>query len=48
MSCGKEQQQLWLDSDKVSKGQKEFLQAFMEWRKTVKLLTSFIVKNTRG
>ena len=44
MSCGKEQQQLWLDSDKVSKGQKEFLQAFMEWRKTVKLLTSFIVK----
>ena len=44
MSCGKEQQQLWLDSDKVSKGQKEFLEAFMEWRKTVKLLTSFIVK----
>ncbi len=44
MSCGKEQQQLWLDSDKVSKGQKEFLQAFMEWRKTVKLLTSFIIK----
>ena len=44
MSCGKEQQQLWLGSDKVSKGQKEFLQAFMEWRKTVKLLTSFIVK----
>ena len=29
MSCGKEQQQLWLDSDKVSKGQKESLQAFM-------------------
>ena len=44
MSCGKEQQQLWLDSDKVSKGQKEFLKAFMEWRATVKLLTSFIVK----
>ena len=43
-SCGKEQQQLWLDSDKVSKGQKEFLKAFMEWRATVKLLTSFIVK----
>lgn len=44
MSCGKEQQQLWLDSDKVSKGQKEFLKAFMEWRATVKLITSFIVK----
>ena len=44
MSCGKEQQQLWLDSDKVSKGQKEFLKAFMDWRKTNKLITSFIVK----
>lgn len=44
MSCGKEQQQLWLDSDKVSKGQKEFLKAFMEWRKTMKLVSSFIVK----
>lgn len=43
-SCGKEQQQLWLDSDKVSKGQKEFLEAFIEWRRLYKLLTSFIVK----
>ena len=43
-SCGKEQQKLWLDSDKVSKGQKEFLEAFIEWRRLYKLLTSFIVK----
>lgn len=43
-SCGKEQQKLWAESDKISKGQKEFLEAFMEWRKTNKLLTSFIIK----
>ena len=43
-SCGKEQQQLWLASDKVSKGQKAFLQDFMEYRKLDKLVTSFIVK----
>ena len=43
-SCGKEQQKLWAESDKISKGQKEFLEAFMEWRRTNKLLTSFIIK----
>lgn len=43
-SCGKEHITVWLDSDKLSKEQRKFLEVYQEWSKLNKLITSFIEK----
>ena len=43
-SCGKEHITVWLDSDKLSKEQRHFLEVYQEWSKLNKLITSFIEK----
>lgn len=44
MSCGKDHITMWLDSDKISNIQRQFLSEYQEWSKLNKLITSFIEK----